>query len=329
METFFGPWNLGKLISDTFNIYFKNWIYFIGVVILFAIVNALIGWSMLTASGGRLVLPGVYWPNAWTWIGFFKAIGFGTLYLLIATIVNALMANVLIYSIGRQYFEDKLSFSKAINAGLKKIVVVILVGLLRGIVIFVLVLTIIGIPLAIYFAIKWLFATHVILFEGKSVSESLSRSSDLAKNNWWRILVYIIIIAIIVGIISAIFSWIEIGEFELGTLIASIITLPITAISTTLIYFTLRVEKEQYNVDRLRIDMATWDTTYAQPVYPAETTVAPAAPEAGADTMYCPSCGELTSTKATFCSSCGKPLNLDTAPKPKDDTPESDGPFIK
>jgi hypothetical protein len=190
---------------------------------------------------------------------------------------------------------------------------------------------IIGIPLAIYYMVKWILVSHVILFEGKSVSESLSRSSDLTKDNWWRIVVYVIIVAIIVGIISSIFGFIipAVGTFDVGMTIGSIIVAPVTVISTTLIYFSLRVEKEQYNTAQLKIDLDTWNID-TKPVYPAAAT--PQAPEDAAgetDTMFCPSCGKRTSTKATFCSSCGKALDLNTPPKPKDDTSPDDGPFIK
>jgi hypothetical protein len=325
MEAFFGPWDLGKLVSDTFNIYLKNWMYYIAIVFGFVVVTALIGWGMVSAAGGTAWLPGVYYPQAWTWTGFFKALGFGLLFALISMIINTLMNCTFIHAMGQQYFEQKISMGKAFSAALKKVVAVIMAILLRGIIIVALCITLVGIPIAIYFALKWIFVTHVILFEGKSVSESLSRSSDLVKNNWWRILVYIIIMAIIVGIINWVLGYIPV----VGSAIGTIITTPITIIATTLIYFSMRVEKEKYSTAQLKIDMDTWDTTYAKPVYPAPSAPkAPAAPQtpAAPDMMYCPSCGKQTSTKASFCSNCGKPLDIG---KPKDDAGSSDGPFIK
>jgi len=331
MATFFGPWDLGKLITDTFNIYKKNWFYYLAIVVPFVLINSLIGWGIFRTITGTAYLPGIYFPDTWSLWNLFAILGFGLLGALVGIIISALMNNVLIHAVAQQYHTQQISLGNALSAGIRKLVAVLLAGLLRGIIIFVLMITIIGIPFAIYYMVKWIFVTHVILFEGKGVSESLSRSSDLTKDNWWRIVVYVIIVAILTGIISSIFGLIipAVGTFDLGVTIGSIIVAPITIIATTLIYFTLRVEKEQYNTAQLKIDLDTWDTD-AKPVYPA--SAAPQTLEAPADetdTMYCPSCGKRTSTKATFCSSCGKPLDLGTAQEPKNDTSTSDGPFIK
>jgi hypothetical protein len=325
MATFFGPWDLGKLITDTFNIYTKNWFYYLAIVIPFIIINSLIGWGLSQAITGTALIPGFYYPDVWSFTSLFVILGFGLLGAIISIIISALMNNVLIHAVGQQYYTRQISLGNALSAGIRKLVAVLLAGLLRIIIIFVLAITIIGIPIAIYYMVKWIFVTHVILFEGKGVSESLSRSSDLTKGNWWRILAYVIIVAIIVIIITWLLGYIP----AVGGAIGNIIAAPITIISTTLIYFTLRVEKEQYNTAQLKIDLDTWDTD-AKPVYP--TSAAPQTLEAPADkndTMYCPSCGKRTSTKATFCSSCGKPLDLGTAQEPKDDTSTSDGPFIE
>jgi len=267
METFFGPWDLGKLLGDTFNIYKRNWIYYIAIVFAFVVITALIGWGMSKAAGGKAWLPGVYWPAIWTWAGFFRAIGFGLLFALLAMIINAMMNCTFIHAMGQQYFEQKISLGNAFSAAFKKIVAVVLAILIRGIIIVVLFITLIGIPVAIYLAIKWLFITHVILFEGKGLSESLSRSSELTKNNWWRILGYIIVVAIVVGLINWVLGYIPV----VGSAIGTIISAPITIIATTLIYLSMRVEKEKYSIDQLKSDLDGWNA------YPMSGSTTPAA----------------------------------------------------
>ena len=324
MDAFFGPWDLGKLVSDTFNVYKKNWLNYIIIVAGFVIVTALIGWGMASAAAGTAWLPGFYWPGTLDWAGFFRALGFGLLFALIAMIINTLMNCTFIHAMGQQYFDQKISIGKAFSAALKKVVTVILAIVLRGIILVVLCITLIGIPLAIYFFIKWIFITHVILFEGKTVSESLTRSSELVKNNWWRILIYIIVIAIIIGFITWILGYIPV----VGSAIGTIITTPITIIATTLLYFTLRVEKEQYNIAQLKIDMDTWDTTYARPSYPeAAATETPEISADSSDAEYCSSCGVKRSGDAAYCTKCGASFKPNT--KPKDNAISNDGPFIK
>jgi len=330
MEAFFGPWDLGKLLSDTFNIYFKNWMYYLAIVAPFAIIGALIGWGLSSAVDGTTIVQGVAWPDNWSFLTLFAILGFGLLGVLIAIVINALLNNAMINVVGQQYFTDKISVGNAFSAGLKKIVPVLLAGLLRGIAIVAMAITIIGIPFAIYYMVKWIFVTHVILFEGKGVSESLSRSSELTRGNWWRIVGYIIVIWIITAIISGVLGRIS----YVGSAIGSIITLPITIIATTLLYFTLRVESDQYNTAQLKVDLDTWDSG-GKPVYPAAAApTAPEAPAAQADAAFCSSCGAKRSGDSAYCTKCGTAFEPDTSPesktlKPKDDSFNSDGPFIK
>jgi len=317
MATFFGPWNLGKLISDTFNVYFKKWLYYIAIVAPFVVITTLISWSFLTVSRGTEWLPGFYWPSGWDWNSLYRAIGFGLLGAIIAIVIEVLMNNTLIHAVGQHYSTEATSLSKAFSAALKKLITVILASLLRGIILFALCITLIGIPVAIYLVVKWIFVTHVILFEGKGVTESLSRSAEITKDNWWRLVAYVIIVAIIAGIISSICGLIipAVGTFDLGLMVGSIIAAPITIIATTLMYFTMRVEKEKYNVAQLQADMDGWNTD-KKPDY---STVPNAA-------GYCPHCGAERTEGARFCSKCGKEYEASAAPEtaPEPDTGTGD-----
>jgi len=89
-----------------------------------------------------------------------------------------------------------------------------------------------------------------------------------------------------------------------------------------LMYFTLRVEKEQYNTAQLKKDLDTWDGG-GSPVYPA------AAPADTSNAAFCSSCGTKRSGASAYCTKCGAAFGPDTPPKPKDDSGSNDGPFIK
>ena len=47
-------------------------------------------------------------------------------------------------------------------------------------------ITLVGIPFAIYFGIRWAFIWQAALLEGCGAKDALSRSSDLVRDNWWR-----------------------------------------------------------------------------------------------------------------------------------------------
>lgn len=147
--------------------------------------------------------------------------------------------------------------------------------------------TVIGIPLAIYFAVRWgLYGLPVIL-EGSSGWNALTRSSDLVKGSWGRVfgilLAIYLIIFMIAFILQAILGYIltsvgvaeieeattplemlrqlfipasnEIGWFAYTIrgfvqLCVSALIMPIEHLGFTLLYFDLRIRKEGFGVER-------------------------------------------------------------------------------
>ncbi|MFC1950931.1 zinc ribbon domain-containing protein [Chloroflexota bacterium] len=312
LETFFGPWNLGKLIGDTFGVYRKNWLLFIAIVTPFAIIIQIIGSRFSLSINNWASLPEIDYSPSLAFTALLVIIGFTLLDMLITMIITTIMNCPFIHTIGQQYTRERVSIKNASSSAMKRVLTVIMAVLLRGIVIAALVITVIGIPLAIYFYIKWLFVTHSILFESKNVSESLSRSSELVNNSWRRILGYLIILFLIAIAIIITFGycWDLIKELIpaltndiiINTIVRIIIT-PITIIATTLLYFTLRVEKEGYHIGRLIADMDGWDAD-RKPYYPPDPVIRPS---------YCSKCGQQLEPQTKFCPNCGKQL-IDSPP---------------
>lgn len=153
-------------------------------------------------------------------------------------------------------------------------------------------ITCIGIPFAIYMFVRWGLSYLPILVEETSVGASLRRSSELVKENWWRVcgimLAIILIYYMISTILSTTFSFIFMlipgtGEMppdatllemisfifaptptEIGWLMYSIrdffelaitaLLLPIASIGTTLLYFDMRIRKEALDLEMQATD---------------------------------------------------------------------------
>ena len=147
-------------------------------------------------------------------------------------------------------------------------------------------ITIIGIPFAIYFSVRWALYGQPLLLEDATATQSLRRSTELVRNSWWRvfgILIGVYLISFMIyfileafsglflsgmgiaeiqseeatGFIDAIFdnlfspapsevAWFPyiVRSFVEGSMFA--LTLPIGVISSTLLYFDLRIRKEGY-----------------------------------------------------------------------------------
>ena len=171
--------------------------------------------------------------------------------------------------------------------------------LLWILVVAVLAITIIGIPFAIYFGIRWSFYGQAVLIEEASATSALKRSRELVRGAWWRVFGIMLAIFLLSFMIEAVlqffllfaFGFAEVISAEDGVLemfqrmatpelaawdglvayiIHSLINtavagllLPLMPISVTLLYFDLRVRKEGFDVG---LDVPDEEDGYASPI---------------------------------------------------------------
>jgi hypothetical protein len=95
--------------------------------------------------------------------------------------------------------------------------------------------------------------------EGKRGRDALSRSWGLVKGRGWSVFGTIIVAGIITSVVSGLFTapfndnWVARG---MASAIASVITMPFTALVGILIYLDLRVRKEQLDNATLERDLS-------------------------------------------------------------------------
>ena len=126
----------------------------------------------------------------------------------------------------------------------------------------VLMLVLIGIPLFFYLLVVWFFFVECIVLERKKPMDSLWRSRDLVQGSFWRVfligLVYTLLavgVSFVAGLADLLLSQISpvlSSAFLVG--VSALIT-PFAWIGRTLVYYDLRVRKEQYTMDDLVSDM--------------------------------------------------------------------------
>lgn len=136
-------------------------------------------------------------------------------------------------------------------------------------------------PFSVYFAVRWLFTTTVVLLERVPIRGAFERSSELTRGNWWRVWGMLIsfsvlsyalqrIVEITVGFILTltklvgtsspmdILKWLVIyTQIDVDPLFYTImmwtgfiirtLIFPIWIIGITLLYFDLRIRKEGFN----------------------------------------------------------------------------------
>ena len=260
MSTTLNPRNIGDILGDTFRIYGRN---FWKLLAIATIVLGVLGVIGIIAGIGLLSLV-MTWGG---WEALTGSIIAGLIILVVANILGGiLMGGALIHAVSEQYLRQTISIGQAYGFAWRRLGAMIGAGVLvflaiGGIILVsVLVVTfspigwilvVVGSCASIYLMIRWIFIFPAALLEGLGPIAALSRSYGLVKNNWWRVLGITLVVGLISGAISAILGIIPV----VGAIIGSILITPIYAIATTLLYYDLRVRKEEYSLEALASEL--------------------------------------------------------------------------
>ena len=179
----------------------------------------------------------------------------------VAGYFNTVMSAASVMAVGQYYTEGMIDIGRCLRRAWYRIaslsagyVVVALALVGAG----VLMLVLIGIPLFFYLLVVWFFFVECIMLERKRPMDSLWRSRDLVQGSYWRVfligLVYTLIavgISIVAGLAGGLLS-------DISPILSSIVVVGLSALITpflwigrTLVYFDLRIRKEQYSMDDL------------------------------------------------------------------------------
>ena len=275
---------LGALLDESFQVYRANFLPFIAIMALPQVANVLSSIFFQVESGPAIL------------IGFI---------LLLATIMLSIVAaGAMVFGVARHYTRggvdvmDCLShaFQVAVLLIAQGIVVMVVIGglLLVGGILFILgivfagfaawggngdsealgvifiivglLLTLLGLVIAIWLGVNWFCGSQAVVIEGKGPVAGLGRSWNLVRGSWWRVFGIGLVVAIIVivagtviaipiGVIAGIAAFASGEAFTLvGAIagaVATILTAPFAYIAGTLLYFDLRVRKEGFDLDVL------------------------------------------------------------------------------
>lgn len=202
------------------------------------------------------------------------------------TVVFILGVAGLIYASAQVYLSREITTKAALQQASRRFWPYVWSGILWGLVVGGLFVTVIGIPFAIYFSMRWGLYSLPVLFEETTGRNALRRSTELVKGSWWRVFGIMLAISLIsfmigfilqesfefilslIGIaapeapanfleqlqrlympISSEIGWFSYSVRRLVSLSIAFITMPIGPIGSTLLYFDLRIRKEAYDVE--------------------------------------------------------------------------------
>ena len=192
----------------------------------------------------------------------------------------------LIYASAQVYLRREMTASAVLQQAWRRFWTYFWSGILWSLVVGGLSITVIGLPFAIYFSIRWGLYGLPVLFEETTARQALRRSTELVRGSWWRvfgIMLAISLIAFMIGFILQVsfefilsfiglpepeapanflewfyrlyvpvvseFGWFAYTVRRLVSLSIAFLTMPIAPIGTALLYFDLRIRKEAYDLE--------------------------------------------------------------------------------
>ena len=244
------PRNLGDILNETFAVYGKRLKRLLVMVAVVQVPVTVI--AQLLPPG----VPGYVVAGAMTVTGMILVYAAG------------------VFAVGQHYVTGEIDIGRCyrrvswrlMSLTLTALVIVLTVGI--GAVLFFIVFPVV---VAVAYAVYWSMTTQTIMVEGYKLSAALRRSFDLVRGAWWRVfgfrLVFVLVgmgLGFLVYVPFALLSWIvapddatsaSLAIQTVGTVAAAVAVPPVIFIAGTLLYYDLRVRKEDYDIATLSQEM--------------------------------------------------------------------------
>ncbi len=242
------PLDLGGILSATFGVYRDNYLAFVIILATYLVPIAAV-------SAIQQAQP----KELWT----------AVLQLVVTALGGALGNAATIYAAARAYDGGRVDAGAAYQHALGRFGSLVGAAFLIGLVTVLLSMTIIGIPVAMYFATRWSMSICAVVLEGRGARAALSRSTELVRGSWWRVFGILFVLGLIfvgiylLGLISIVLgsAFLYIIQYITGaaessvsafaSLAATVLDILIGAFSTiglTILFYDLRTRKELMGV---------------------------------------------------------------------------------
>jgi len=232
------PRNLGELLSESFTVYSRNFVPFFALALIAAAPSIL---GALTEGSSRVVL------------------------FIVGLLFSRCVYTSITWAVAQQYIGRSVTVGQCLSVALKHLGTIVVAGILAFLIVAgsaVLILLIIGIYFFFYFLVSLFFTTEAIVIDRTSATGAISRSINLVRGSWWRVLGIGIVFVLATGLITLVLqipaAIIGVANETTGEVISAAVAsvvAPIIPIGRTLLYLDLRVRKENLTLDRLAVEM--------------------------------------------------------------------------
>ena len=268
------PMGFTDILDTIFSLYQNHFRLILGICTVYFVLT--LGMNLLTGIS----------------IFFFESSGLQGMAIAIDIVDVGITIVVALFSVGALLFAGAQAFlGKQISAGAAFGQVTRRFGsylgssLLLGLVVGLLTITIIGIPFAIYFGVRWGFYAQAVLIEESPATNALKRSRELVRGAWWRVFGIMLAIFFLAFMIQTVLqfsllfvfgftgeisgeggllemfrrmflpeltAWDGLVTYVIQSFINDVVNslmLPLTPIGITLLYFDQRIRKEGFGIE--------------------------------------------------------------------------------
>lgn len=180
----------------------------------------------------------------------------------VSLILSTLAKGAMVCAVSQNYLEKSVKVDRCFGRAWARVLSLVLSTGAFILAIIGAAVTVIGIPLAIYLAIVWFFSSEAIMIERKGPLTSLWHSRELVKGRFWKIFTIVLMFGLIwiAGFVAA--STISIILDPVSPVVGNLAYIavltaltPIMWIGATLVYYDLRIRKDNYSIENLAQEM--------------------------------------------------------------------------
>jgi hypothetical protein len=247
------PMGIGEILSTAFQLYRRHWRTLLTIAAVVVVPLTLLHYLLgdLVRTQGETTRNGVVETASWS-------VGIAGLLTALASILMYLvLTGAITRAVAAEVAGQDPSVEQSYRFGFHRLGSVLLVSVLVG-------LAIIGglilliIP-GIYIGVRLAVSIEALVVEGRRGTEAMGRSWELVGGHWWHAFGTIVVGGLLTGIVNAVITspFGDTGWFAQGVAaaVATVVTLPYSALVGVLLYLDLRARKERLTMETLRTDL--------------------------------------------------------------------------
>jgi hypothetical protein len=198
-------------------------------------------------------------------LAFFSQADFSTITIIaiaVSLVLSALSKGAMVCAVSQNYLEKPIKIDRCFGRAWARVLSLVLSTGAFVLAIIGAAVTVIGVPLAIYLAIVWFFSNEAIMLEHKGPLTSLWHSRELVRGRFWETFAIGLAFGLIgiagfvaASTVSAILDSVSPVVGNLAYIAVLTALAPIMWIGATLVYYDLRIRKDNYTIENLAQEM--------------------------------------------------------------------------